>query len=176
MAYICMWVNSQNKWRARGGERQGSARKISEHLATENCGVAAPIRPSLPEQQRWANTAGQGHTPRRVSLCCVGPTHGPFMCWRARAQARAHAASTKTCRPMDLRWRKDAAREGGKKKNQIPWILSSRRVTCSQLSRLSKQVFSPLPTHRRRWGRVSRRGGRGRTEVKRRRGSQKHWC
>lgn len=37
-------------------------------------------------------------------------------------------------------------RERGKKKNSdpAPRILPSRRVTCSQLSWLSKQVFSPL--------------------------------
>lgn len=63
------------------------------------------------------------------------------MCGRARARTAKH-----TNTPTESRRRKDAAREGEEKKNYdpAPRILPSRRVTCSQLSWLSKQVFSPL--------------------------------
>lgn len=65
------------------------------------------------------------------------------MCGRARARA-----AKRTNTPTESRRREDAGERGrgGKKKNSdpAPRILPSRRVTCSQLSWLSKQVFSPL--------------------------------
>lgn len=113
MAHICMWVNSQNKWRARGGCRRGSARKISEHLAADNCGVVAPIYPSPPEQQRRANTGGtRTHT-----------AWGVLVLWRAHpwsfhVRARTGTRSKHTNMPTDgfaMEERRCERERGGKK-------------------------------------------------------------
>lgn len=112
MAYICMWVNCQNKWRARGGCRRGSAREISEHLAADNCGVAASIYPSPPEQQRRANTAGQGHTRRRgvLVLCRAHP-------WSFHVLARTSAGTgTSTRRTTNFAMEKRCCERGEKEK------------------------------------------------------------
>lgn len=79
-------------------------------------------------------------------LSCAGGAHGH------------NAGSTQTSR---VAMEEKTLRDGeGRKKIWIPRILSSRRVTCSRLSRLSKQVFSPRQKAQGGEGAASADGGR----------------
>lgn len=153
-AYIYIWVNSQNKWRrATRGWRRGRRLRISEHLADEAAVSPLLYTPQLSEQQRRANAARQGHTLRGVSLCCVGPTHGPFMCGRARARAAKH-----TIMPTESRRRKDAAREGEEKNSFfLPdvWRVVSYhgcQNKCFLLSAKAQEAMGPRQQTGKGWG------------------------
>lgn len=76
MAYICMWVNSQNKWRARGGWRRGSARKISR----ASCSRQLRRRCSYIPLAAWATkTSKHGGTRTHTARGCPCVVQGPPM-------------------------------------------------------------------------------------------------
>lgn len=112
-------------------------------------------------------------TPRDKDTHCAGcpcVVQGPPMVLSC-VGAHGHAQQA---HPQNRGGGKTQRERERKKKNNsdpVPRVLSSRRVTRSQLSWLSKEVFSPLCKSTEGDGAASADGGRGRTEVK---WSQKH--